>query len=779
MVNLKLRRAFLYLLSFATMITSSSCGSDSSTRNNPLLTKEWDTPYNIAPLDKIIAADYMPALEVAIIEQNRIIAEIVSDSTELTFESVIVALDNSDIMISDIFNIFSMIEASNTSPKLAKVNGEMMPKLAMQQDFVLFNEELFAKVKGVWDIRHDLKLDPLQLRLTEKIYDKFVRGGALLDETPKARLAVINEDIAELRVKFSQNLLAETNDFVLELKRAQLDGLPNAVRDIAQQEGQRRGLDQTWVITLKQSSFVPFMTYSKKRELREQLYKAYINRGKQSNKYDNREIIEQVTKLRLEKARILGFENYAEYVTSTQMAGTPKAAYELLDEIWTPAIEMAKRDLEAMEEFFSKDHKEGEIEPWDWLYYSEVVREKEFALKSETLRNYFPVEGVRNGTFVLANRLYGLTFRPIITPQYGENCVSYEVIDVNGAALGLLHMDLYARPTKGQGAWCGFIREQRYEDGERVMPIVSISTNFSLPKEGGKTLLSMEEVETLFHEFGHALHFLFQDVKYRGLSEVEGDFVELPSQIMENWALEPEVLKLYAFHHSTGDVIPNNVLKNYTLSKLHNQGYAILEVAASALLDLDLHTLTDLEFFDVDIFRRGSLNGGRGLIEQIEPRYNLPYFSHLFTFDYASGYYFYLWAEVLDKDIYERFKLSGDLFNRTLANKFRSEILERGGGEDGMVMFRNFAGESPSREPFLIAKGLMERPKTEEELEAERLAEEAANALLAEEEEIEEGAEIINPIEEIDAPQEDKKELHVKVHNRKVIKEINKDESNQ
>ncbi|MFI3282248.1 MAG: M3 family metallopeptidase [Rikenellaceae bacterium] len=761
------------------MITSSSCGSDSSTRNNPLLTKEWDTPYNIAPLDKIIAADYMPALEVAIIEQNRIIAEIVSDSTELTFESVIVALDNSDIMISDIFNIFSMIEASNTSPKLAKVNGEMMPKLAMQQDFVLFNEELFAKVKGVWDIRHDLKLDPLQLRLTEKIYDKFVRGGALLDETPKARLAVINEDIAELRVKFSQNLLAETNDFVLELKRAQLDGLPNAVRDIAQQEGQRRGLDQTWVITLKQSSFVPFMTYSKKRELREQLYKAYINRGKQSNKYDNREIIEQVTKLRLEKARILGFENYAEYVTSTQMAGTPKAAYELLDEIWTPAIEMAKRDLEAMEEFFSKDHKEGEIEPWDWLYYSEVVREKEFALKSETLRNYFPVEGVRNGTFVLANRLYGLTFRPIITPQYGENCVSYEVIDVNGAALGLLHMDLYARPTKGQGAWCGFIREQRYEDGERVMPIVSISTNFSLPKEGGKTLLSMEEVETLFHEFGHALHFLFQDVKYRGLSEVEGDFVELPSQIMENWALEPEVLKLYAFHHSTGDVIPNNVLKNYTLSKLHNQGYAILEVAASALLDLDLHTLTDLEFFDVDIFRRGSLNGGRGLIEQIEPRYNLPYFSHLFTFDYASGYYFYLWAEVLDKDIYERFKLSGDLFNRTLANKFRSEILERGGGEDGMVMFRNFAGESPSREPFLIAKGLMERPKTEEELEAERLAEEAANALLAEEEEIEEGAEIINPIEEIDAPQEDKKELHVKVHNRKVIKEINKDESNQ
>ncbi|MFI3292468.1 MAG: M3 family metallopeptidase [Rikenellaceae bacterium] len=703
------------------MIITSSCGSNKTARTNILLAESWDTPYNMPPLDKIPAKDYIPALEVAIEEQDKIIGVIVADSTALTFEDVILALDNSDIMVTDIFNIFTMIEASASTPDLAKVNLQMMPLLASQQDKVLLNEELFAKIKGVWEIREDLKLDREQLRLTQKTYEKFVRGGALLNELGKERLSIINKEIAGLRVTFSQNLLAETNGFALELKRGQLEGLSNSFRDMALREGESRGLEQTWIITLQPSSMIPFLTFSTKRELRKELYQAYVNRGKNSNEYDNREIVKQISKLRLEKARILGYDNYAEYVTSQHMAGDPTAAYELLEEVWTPALELAKEELANMRELLIKDLENDEIpfEAWDWRFYAEKLRDKEFAVKGDNLLNFFTVEGVRSGAFLLANRLYGITFRPTIIPQYADNCSAYEVIDVDGKMLGILHMDLYTRPSKGQGAWCGFISEQRYEGGQRKAPVVSISCNFAIPKEGGKTLLTTDEVETLFHEFGHSLHFLFQDVTYRGLSEVEGDFVELPSQIMENWALEPEMLKLYAIHHSSGEVIPDNVVKNLSRSRYFNQGFMTLEVVAAALLDLDLHTCTDFESFDVDSFLTESLEINRGMITQINPRYRLPYFSHLFTFDYASGYYFYMWAEVLDKNIYDKFKSSKDIFSRPLAEKFRREILQRGGSEDGAVMFRNFCGEDPKREPLLIARGLMEPPKNQEEIEAE------------------------------------------------------------
>ncbi len=720
MVNLKLRSAFLYILFFTAMITSSSCKSNNKSSTNSLLAESWDTPYNMPPLDKIPAQDYMPALEVAINRQNQIIDVIVADSTALTFEDVILAFDNSDIMIADVFNIFTMIEASASTPELAKVNAQMMPTIASQRDKVILNDELFAKIKGVWETRDSLGLNAKQLRLTQKIYDKFVREGALLNEVGKERLATINKDIAELRVKFSQNLLAETNDFVLELKRMQLEGLSNSFRDLALLEGESRGLEQTWIITLQQSSIIPFLTFSTRRELRKEIYEAYINRGKNSNDHDNRDIVEKVTKLRLEKAKILGYNNYAEYVTSQQMASTPDAAYELLEELWTPALELAKEELSGMEELFKKDAKEGDtFEAWDWWYYAEKLRDKKFAIKGDNIRTFFTVEGVRSGAFLLANRLYGITFRPIIIPQYADNCTAYEVIDVDGSMLGILQMDLYTRPSKGQGAWCGFIREQRYEDGQRVAPIVSVSCNFAIPKEGGKTLLSITEVKTLFHEFGHSLHFLFQDVEYRGLSEVEGDFVELPSQIMENWAFEPELLKLYAIHYSTGDMIPDNVVKNLSRSRYFNQGFMTLEVLGAALLDLDLHSLTEVNELDVDEFLTESLEVSRGLIPQINPRYRLPYFSHLFTFDYASGYYFYMWAEVLDKNIYEAFKNSGDLFSRPLAERFRKEILQRGGSEDGAVMFRNFCGEDPRLEPLLVARGFMEQPKSEAQIAAE------------------------------------------------------------
>lgn len=697
------------------MTTTSSCGSATSSRNNPLLTTHMETPYGMVPLDKIEAQDYMPALELAFEEQNRIIEGIVAETTALDFESVILALDNSDIKITDIFNIFTMIEASNSTPQLAEVNSIMTPRLAAQSDKVLLNQQLFDKVKALYDIRHNLELDHDQLRLTEKIYDKFVRNGANLKELSRQRLAIINETIAELRVKFSQNLMAENNNFFLTLDRDNLDGLPASAREVMAVAAKEKGLENRWVVGLQPSTMIPFLTHSKERALREEIFKAYINRGRNGNEYDNREIVSQVTKLRLEKAKILGYNNFAELVTSEQMASNPNAAYELLEEIWSPALELAGKELTKMQKLLHLDHKKATFEAWDWWYYAEKIRERDFLLPEDDVKVYFSVEGVRSGAFMLANRLYGITFRPIITPQYESNCVSYEAIDEDGSTLGLLHFDLYTRPTKGQGAWCGFIREQRYEDGQRLEPIVSISCNFALPPKGDRTMLSMDEVETLFHEFGHALHFLFQDVKYRGLSEVEGDFVELPSQIMENWAFEPQLLKNYALNHRSGTVIPDKMIENIANSKLFNQGFLTTEIAAASLLDLDLHTLTNLNEFDVESFEKEALTQKRGLISQIEPRYHLTYFSHLFTFEYASGYYFYLWAEVLDKDAFEAFKLSGDIFNKNLAGKFRREILERGGSEDGAVMYRNFRGAEPSRHPLLISRGLMEPPQEVEE----------------------------------------------------------------
>ncbi len=717
MVNFRLLRAFSYLLLLTTMISVSSCEGDNTPRTNPLLVESWDNPHNIIPYDKILATDYMPAMEVAISEQDAIIEAITSDTLKLTFESVILRLDNSDTKITDIFNIFSMIEASASTPEMAKVSEDMMPRLSAQQDIVLHNSELFERVKTIYDARKTSKLNREQIRLTERTYNKFVREGALLDEEAKQRLAEINETIALLRVKFSQNLLAENNNFVMELHREQMDGITGTARANALQEANNRGLENSWVITLKPSSLIPFLTYSKKRELREELYKAYINRGKNGNEFDNREIVVEVTRLRQEKAKILGHNNYAEYVTSQQMAGTPKAAYELLEEVWTPALKIAKEEKVALERNMRSNNanKEDTLEAWDWWFYTDIIREKKFHTKWDMLRNYFPVEGVRNGAFLLANRLYGLTFRPIIIAQYEDLCSAYEVVDVDGKILGVLHLDLYTRDTKGQGAWCGFLREQRYDNGQRVAPIVSISCNFNTPEPNKKTLLDMREIETLFHEFGHALHFLFQDVKYRGLSEVEGDFVELPSQIMENWAFRPELLRLYAVNNNNGEVLSDAHIQNIVRSMTFNQGFSTLEVTAAALMDLDLHTLDSLDGFDVNEFEIASLRDKRGLISQISPRYYLPQFSHLFTFDYASGYYFYMWAEVLDKDAFESFTSSGDIFNRTIANKFRREILERGGSEDGEVMYRNFKGAAPSREPLLLSRGLIEPPKIEED----------------------------------------------------------------
>lgn len=688
------------------LITSCDNTNQKSLGANPLL-EQWDTPFGVPPFDKISHKHFMPAFEDAFAKQNEAIKRIEQDEEEPTFLNTILPFDNSDIELFDLYKLFVMIQSADSTPAIERVNTELMPRITAHKDQITLNGTLFARIQVVYNTRKESNLSAQQIRLVERIYDKFKRGGALLDESHRDRFTQINTRISELEVKFSQNVLAENNNYELKLSRKDIEHLPYKLKSML---NKHKG-DQEWGATLHPSMWIPFLTYQQSRELREKLYTAYLSRGANDNEFNNEKIIHEILQLRLEKAQMLGYKSYSELVISVQMASTPEAAYELLEQIWTPALERAKGELLEMETLFKEEHPNETFASWDWWYYAEKLRQKNYALNEEALRDYFPIDAVRNGMFLLANRLFGLTIRPISIPLPFDNAEAYEVTDRDNSHVGVLYIDPYTRPGKGQGAWCDNLREQRYKDGERVTPVAIITCNITQSNTSIPTLLSPIEVETLFHEFGHALHFLLQDVEYRGLSEVEGDFVELPSQIMENWAFEPALLRQYAVHHRNSNVIPEELIEKLHKSRLFNQGFLTTEITAAALLDLDVHSLESIDGFSVSDFESVSLRQKRGLIPQIEPRYHLSYFSHLFTFDYASGYYFYLWAEVLDKDAFAAFTQSGDIFNTNIAQRFRREILERGGSEDGMTMYHKFRGDKPSRMPLLMSRGLAEPPK--------------------------------------------------------------------
>ncbi len=693
-----------------------SCSSSSQVASNPLL-EEWDTPFGVPPFEDIRAEHYLPAFEVAMAENLAEIDAIVNSDEQPTFESVILAYDNSGKLLTDIYNVYGMIISAETNDELQSLDEQITPLLSSHFDKISLNEALFAKIKAVYDVRSTLGLDVEQLRLTEKYYDSFVREGAMLSAEDKVRLQAINEELSTLGVRFGRNLLAENNAFRLELKPEDLDGLPAGVRSAAKERAKELGLKDSWAVTLQAPSWIPFLTYSSKRELREKVYTAYISRGNNGDENDNRQTIGDMVRLRVEKSQLLGFESYADYVISDQMAQQTSRVYDLLEAIWEPALESAEAELAEMETLFKREHPGEVFSSWDWWYYAEKLRKKNYNLDEEMLKPYFSLAKVQNGAFMLANRLYGVTFRPIAVPRYHDECSAYEVLDVDNSHIGVLYFDFHPRAGKSQGAWCGNYREQRYEDGERVAPVLSIVCNFSRPSGNNPAMLTIDETETLFHEFGHALHFLFHDVKYRGLSEVEGDFVELPSQIMENWAFEPQMLSQYAFHHRTNEPIPQDLVDKITRSRLFNQGFMTTELVAAALSDLDIHSLTEYTPFDVMEFEKDALTKRRGLISAIEPRYHYPYFSHIFDGGYSAGYYFYLWAEILDQDAFAAFKQSGDLFNKKMAESFRCDILQRGGSASGMDMYIKFRGGEPSQDAMLISRGLMEPPVEEEEIE--------------------------------------------------------------
>ncbi|MBR5821472.1 MAG: M3 family metallopeptidase [Alistipes sp.] len=697
------------------MTTTLSCGSNAVSDNrNPLL-EEWTTEFGVPPFDEIRTEHYAPAFEEAMKMHNAEIQAIVECEEEPTFENVILAMDNAGVKLYELNLIFGMLSSSDLDEKMQEVQNNMMPRIEEHYNAIMLNDALFVRVKAVYDKRNSLNLDDVQMRLVEKTYNDFVRSGALLSEEDKARLMQINAELSELSIRFGNNLLKENGSFFIELTEEQVKELPEGVRGQAREAALAMGKADSYVFTLDKPSMLPFLTYSKNRDLRRELYNGYIMRGNNDNEYDNKQLAEDMARLRVEKANLLGFKSYAHYVTADQMAGNPAAVYKLLEEVFEPAVESAKRELEDMKEIFERDYPGETFEKSDWWYYAEQVRKKKYQLDEEAVRQYLSLDNVRDGMFYLANRLYGITFRPIVAPRYHKECTVYEVLDHDQSHVGVLYLDPYPRKSKSGGAWCGNFTEQRYVDGVRKAPVVGIVCNFTPPVGNTPSLLSFDEAETMFHEFGHALHFLFADVRYRGLAEVEGDFVELPSQIMENWAFQPEIMKKYAVHHRTGDVISDSLISKIQNASLFNQGFVTTELAAAALIDMDIHSLETYTDMDINAFEKYNLATRRGLIPEIEPRYRYTYFAHIFNGGYSSGYYFYLWAEVLDKDAFEAFKLSSDICDKELARSFRYDLLAQGGQKPGMEMYRKFRGADPDKTAMLKARGLYQEPEPEVE----------------------------------------------------------------
>ncbi|WP_348726496.1 M3 family metallopeptidase [Parabacteroides goldsteinii] len=673
-----------------------------------ILLTEFTTPFGVPPFDKIELEDYMPAFKEAIAQQQKEVDDIVGQTAAPDFENTIVALDQSGSLLRKVNAVFSGLNSANTNDEMQALSRELSPLLSKNSDDIRLNKDLFARVKTVYDNRESLNLNKEQKKLLEETYKSFVRGGANLDAEQQARLRELNSEISMLQLTFGQNMLKETNAFQLVIEnKDDLAGLPESLILNAEVAARAAGLEGKWLFTLHNPSVMPFLQYADNRALREKIFKGYINRGNNGNDADNKDVVLKLVTLRLEKAKLMGYDDYASFVLEDRMAKTSDKVYALLDEIWKPALGKAKEELADINAEIKKEGGNFEAEGWDWRYYFEKAKKAKFDLDENQVRPYLKLENVRDGAFLLANKLYGITFTPIKEiPLPHPDAQAFECKDKDGTHLGVLYMDFFPRASKRGGAWCGTYRSQTYKDGKRQGPVVTIVCNFSQPAPGQPALLSADEAETLFHEFGHGLHNLFKDVHYYGVSGVPRDFVELPSQVMEHWVFEPELLKEYAKHYETNEVIPAELIEKLDKSGKYGQGFATTEYLAASLLDMDFHVLKEVhEGADVMKFEETVL-GERRLLKQIPSRYRTTYFNHTMGGGYTAGYYSYIWAEVLDADAYQAYKETGDIFNQEVAAKFREYVLTPGGIDDAMDMYKNFRGKEPNTEPLLKNRGL-------------------------------------------------------------------------
>jgi peptidyl-dipeptidase Dcp len=692
----------------AAALILSSCNQKKEVKKdmtNPFF-KEYTTPFQVPPFNEIKLEHYMPATEEGISEQVAEIKAITDNKEEATFDNTILALDLSGDLLNNVNNVFFNLNSANTNDGMQALAREITPKLSAHRDNIMLNKDLFKRVKAVYEKRKELKLDAEQLRVVEKYYQDFERSGANLPDDKQAELRKLNDELSMAELKFGENALAETNkNFKLVIdNEADLKGLPSDVVAAAAELAKKDSLAGKWVFTLQKPSMLPFLQFAENRALREKLYKGYLMRGNNGNANDNKEVLTQLVKLREQKAKLLGFNNWAAYVVDVNMAKTPEKVNEFLMKLWTPALARAKKERDDMQAMVDKEGGKFKIESWDWWFYAEKVRKAKYDLDESQLKPYFKLENVIEGMMYTANKLYGIKFvKRTDLPIYDPEVMTYEVQEADGKHIGIFYMDFHPRAGKSNGAWCTSFRNQSYKDGKMITPVVSIVCNFTRPAGDVPALLSFDEVTTLFHESGHALHGLFTDGPYRRTAgNVPNDFVELPSQIMENWASEPEVLRVYAKHYKTGEVIPEALITKLEKSAQFNQGFETTELLAASLLDMDWHTLP----FDgnVEAFEKAAMDK-IGLIPEIAPRYRSTYFSHIFSGGYSAGYYVYTWAAVLDADAFDAFKQSGNIFNPEIAAKFRT-LLTKSGSDEGMVIYKNFRGQEPSIEPLLKRRGL-------------------------------------------------------------------------
>jgi len=674
---------------------------------NPFFS-EFDTPFGVPPFEQIKLEHYMPAFEEGMKQQAAEIDAITANTEPPTFANTVEALERSGEMLTRVSNVFFSLNSSLTSDTMQAMAQEIAPKLSKHGDDILMNEKLFQRVKDVYATKDDPGLTTEQRRLLDEAYKSFVRNGANLDKEKQAKLRQINEELSVATLKFGENILKENNRFELVIeKKKDLAGLPDNAVAAAAEAAKERGHEGKWVFTLHKPSLIPFLQYSSKRELREKMFKAYDHRGDNNNDLDNKELVTKIARLRLERAQLLGYKTHADYVLEENMAKTPDKVYAFLDRVWAPALKRAKAEADDMQKMIDKEGREFKLQPWDWWYYAEKVKKAKYDLDEEMLRPYFQLENVRQGAFDVASKLYGITFVELSgVPKYHEDVRVFEVKDSDGSHIGLLYVDYFPRESKEGGAWMGAYKDEYMKAGKRIAPIIVNCGNFSKPTADTPALLSWDEVTTLFHEFGHGLQGLLTNCTYESLSgtNVATDFVELCSQIMENWASEPEVLKSYAKHYKTGEPMPDELIAKIRNARLFNQGFATTEYLAASILDMDWYTLTEAKTIDPIEFENKTF-ARIGLIPEIVSRYRSPYFNHVFGDGYSAGYYSYIWAEVLDADAFQAFKENG-LFDRKTAQAFRDNVLAAGNTEDPMTLYKRFRGAEPTIDPFLERRGL-------------------------------------------------------------------------
>jgi len=694
----------LFILAVMLAVTFSAAAQQA---DNPFY-KNFDTPFNVPAFDQIKYEHYIPAFKAGMKQHLDEIKAIVDNPLEPTFENTIIAFEKSGVLLNRVSNVFFVLNGSMATEEMQQINNEITPLLAQHGNEISLNPELFAKVKYVYKDKDILPLDKESKKLLEETYKSFVRGGANLHGSKKEQVKKINEQLSVLTLQFGQNLLKENSKFMLIIdNKDDLAGLPQSVVDVAARDAANRGKKGKWVFTLMRSSITPFLTYSTKRNLREKIYNGYINKGDNNDELDNKKIAAKIASLRVKRAKLMGYESHAHFILEENMAKTPKTVFKLLDKIWEPALVRAKSEAKELQKMIKQEGHKFKLAPWDWWYYSEKLKMVKYALDDEMIKPYFELNNVIKGVFYVANRLYGLHFiERNDLPKYHDDVRVYEVEEANGKHVGIIYLDYYARQIKRGGAWMNSFNKQSRLGGKEVYPVITNNLNLANPGAGKPVFMSFDQVSTLFHEFGHGLHGLLSNCTYNSLSgtSVSRDFVELPSQIMEHWCGEPEVLKVYAKHYKTGKIIPQELVDKLENASHFNQGFATVEYLSACYLDLSWHALTDAKELDTNKFEQKTMKK-LGLLDEITVRYRSTYFSHIFAGGYSAGYYAYIWSEVLDCDAFAAFK-EKSLFDQATALSFRRNVLERGGTEDSALLYKRFRGQDPNVKYLLQKRGL-------------------------------------------------------------------------